>query len=388
MSRSVLIVRLCAAVAVFAIAVVLVGHHLGLPVPGCGEVCSRVQSLWFSGFFVVAMVGSSAGCVVTLIRQDEAGYRRVAWLQGAAAIVAAGIAIEGKLFCPLCVVTQGLWAVMALEATPLRWVRIAAAPCSILAAFAVMDAIDFSRPIAEPVGLVMRSYEARVKGSPAAVVIFTDPLCPFCRSDEREFAMGRVPVPVLYRWKLLPQHGSAAVTLAALLESAKRRSYRGGCALQEFIYCGSPVPSQREIVAEGVKLGFSSDQIGGWMQAPEAASLEAIAEDGQLASKVGVPQVPFVCVVDTAFEYHGGPQIRPLRAGELGPMSEVTGGDWSALRSFLEPGSREENEKTDGLGEHPWSACCRRCREARAHAASGVALTEAQLRSIQGGMTP
>lgn len=320
-----------------AIGLAIAGQHLGVANGACGTQCETVRSLWFSRLFDGALLVVPLFSVVLLLRGDSLWYRRVAYMQGAAALVAISITVIDRLYCPYCMAAQSLWIFVALEALPKLPARLVAAPFLVVACFILQDALVQSRPLSPPVSFLRRNYEPVVRGTPAAMVIFTDPLCPYCRSDAHRFMDSASPLPVLYRWKLLPQHGELAVRLACLIESAKERDAERGSALQLFVYSGLNPPTSGEIEAAANQIGFARADVHEWLVRPEAESLNRIADDGRLATALGLEQVPSLCTVTTVAANSGSPRLRRFGTREMAMFQQITGKDFSVFNVFLDP---------------------------------------------------
>lgn len=302
----------------------------------CGAGCRIVQDRWYSPLFLVGLTLGSSFLVASQFTWSDQIRRRIALCLGICALVALGAMSIERSFCSLCFAAQSIWLALALEATGSIGFRVVALAIAGLGLEASYEAWNLaSRPVAKPISFEARSWERLSRVPPHAFVVFTDPYSQTCRQDERIGQPGKLGIPMLYRWKILPQDGARAVALAAALESAMRVDRQNGLELLHSAFSTASPPNEQEFISKGMELGFARAQLKTWIEQPEADSLNAIANDKKLADEMGISQIPTLCSVDPNGPDGGSVAIRPIRRNDIDAYAFMTHLDLGPLRAFL-----------------------------------------------------
>ncbi|HEY3781230.1 MAG TPA: hypothetical protein VGL56_09120 [Fimbriimonadaceae bacterium] len=198
-------------------------------------------------------------------------------------------------------------------------------------------AFTYQPKAVDPAKFSTRSYEPTLKGSPAAFVVFSDPLCDACRDAERQLELApKIKLPILYRWKIVPAHGAAAIKIAALIESVLSRNSNIGAKLRKFIFSTETLPTESSLVKEGAVLGLDPSDVKKWLASPEPASLEVIESDSTLADQAGVTALPSLYVYNTAFANAESPSISPVASiSGLTSLGLMDHDDYSPLKDLI-----------------------------------------------------
>ena len=327
--------RIALALSSVCISLVLVVGRLTGSSSICGGGCRTAQAEWYSPVFLAGLIIGSVFALVSQFTWSDVVRRRIAGLLAVAAIYACIVMVRKGDFCAMCIGAQTLCLALALEATGLVGFRILAIGCSLLGLDAAYEVWNLTgRPLASPVAFSKREGESFAKASPFAFVVFTDPYCPFCRRDERSLADANLPIPILFRWDIVPQHGVEPVRLAAALESAMRADPGRASKLLKLTFSLPAPPNEAAFVAFGVTAGFGPAQLKSWVEQPEARSLSDIAADGKLAEKLGLHQVPALCAVEDGGA-GTGPSIRAIRRQDIDAYSAMESFDLSPLKVFV-----------------------------------------------------
>jgi hypothetical protein len=316
------------------VAVLLI--HLGFQIYDCRGPCAASQQTWYASLFLIFLLTTPALVFYSSFKGKEPLTRALIATQAAAGVIAFCILLVNRVFCPLCVTAQCLFFAAFFHSLTRRPAQIASYAFCCLALLVVGKSWS-PLPLPTPATFQARVYEPRLKGSPAAFVIFSDPLCPSCRLSEEKFENSAgIGLPVLHRWKLLGSHGEAAVKLASLIESANRRNARLGENLLRFIYRGSQAPTATDIESEAASFGLTKNEVGSWLANPEPQSLAAVESDSELADSAAVGSIPSLYVLNTANADGSPPQIGAVGSiSGLEAMSSMMKQDYSPLRSFL-----------------------------------------------------
>lgn len=299
----------------------------------CGTGCRTAQDVWYSPFFLVCLAAGSVAAFYSQFWTEMETRRRIAGALGAAGVLAFGAMLSTGHFCSLCLAAQAVWVGLALEASGWLGIRIAALLITCLGLEAAYEVWGLTgRRMQGPVAFQFRNHETAAKSPPYSLVVFTDPLCPFCRQDERSRVGKPSPMPITYRWKIV--HGAEATRLAAGLESALATDRAKGLKLFSDVYAAPAPPNEGKFISLGIADGFAPDQLKAWIETPDASSLAAIANDGILADRIGIEVVPTLCAVDSAGETPGT-NVRPIRRQDLDSYAAMTSQDFSSLRAYV-----------------------------------------------------
>ncbi|MEI7986426.1 MAG: DsbA family protein [Armatimonadota bacterium] len=185
-----------------------------------------------------------------------------------------------------------------------------------------------------PVAFKTRDYESRI--SDPAFVIFTDPLCVACRIAEKKVEAQPPNVRILFRWKLLPQHGDFALRIAAAIESTKTSELKKGNDFQKSVYTDPLPASDEDVILRAVKCGIDRQRIAELLKFPEPSSLQTIKSDGELATKLQISAVPTLAKA-SIYGDGGMPKILRLDLVSLSAFLNTSEGSQAGILKIFFP---------------------------------------------------
>lgn len=283
------------------LALLIVGRRINLMPTSCNWTCQEMTSAWYSPLFEIGAIAFSGVSLYFLFSRATIAHKATSMVQGACAIAAFAIMLAQGGLCTLCLALQFTWFATGLAAFLTRFWSVIPALFGALAIYALVgETSDNVRYALKPrPGFVFREHEPMtMKGGLAAYAIFTDPLCPACRSAAKEFYAQPTDIPYIYRWKPLTQHGDAAVRYCAALESALSQNFERGMEMVKLFYLADSA-DDKALVESGVKAGFARQDVQDWLANPDPASLLAIQKDTEYARLTDTTKVPSIRAVST-----------------------------------------------------------------------------------------
>ncbi len=283
------------------LALLIVGRRVNLMPTSCAWTCQEMTSAWYSPVFELGAVALSGVSLYFLFAKATTSHKAVSIVQGVCACVAFGAMLAEKGLCGLCFALQLTWLATALSVFLTRFWSVIPALFGALAIYALVgETSDNVRYALKPrPEFVFREHEPMsMKGGFAAYAIFTDPLCPACRSAAKEFYAQPTDIPYIYRWKPLTKHGDAAILYCAALESALSQNFNKGMEMVKLFYLADSA-DDKALIASGVKAGFDANEVQNWLANPDPASLLAIQKDAEYARLTETTKVPAIRAVST-----------------------------------------------------------------------------------------
>ncbi len=261
----------------------------------CDSSCISANESNMGGLFLAALIVGNVVLVGLRLNRQHAALKGLKIVLGVSAVLAFFVMMNRRTFCTYCALAQVSWFLLAIDslfsfhrtlallalAIPIGWI-----------ASSIWPVVGHGN--APPVIFELRDYDRIDRSLPYAMVIFGDPLCPHCRAAEAAMLKKAPPVPVLHRWKLLSQNGEKSVRLAAAIESAMRSDAAKGQQWERQILSSPDSAKTDAVLNMAVQAGFSRQQAQGWLDDPESQSLELIRQDGELASTLGVRDIPAI----------------------------------------------------------------------------------------------
>lgn len=317
-------------------------HYLGSSIGDCGWQCKEVRNLWFSPIFTFFSIALPIVAIVLHAVGDNTNYRRIALIEGGLAVIALGLTSANQWFCVVCLSIQIVWLSLAVETVKFRIIGGAAYLLTLLGLLNFLGQVSENRTLAsvKEVEFGSRPFESRISGS--TFVIFTDPLCSACRSKEQLLVAQNPKTPIIYRWKLLSQHGDFALRTACAIESALAIDTVKGFAFFKAVYA-EPLPLvDLDILKRGVSCGLDRASLTEWLRNPEQSSLQFIREDGSMANNLRIEAVP--CLAQVVIRGEGGPpKISLIDSKSLeAQISRPEFVNWKGLSIFLSPSRQND----------------------------------------------
>lgn len=268
----------------------------GVGIVPCIDQCYDVAMLPVSKPLSVLAVLFAGSQIYLLLSEKEKFLPLVTWPPALVTLATFGYLASNKLMCTVCVALGcAFWATALLSHR--KW--IVAVPGFIAVAYsALWIAAYFSPPVilvSKEVAFERRSYEPEASYGDSALVVFSDPQCPACRTFHRQMKSVNLEMAILYRWRFLPQNLPASLDAALLIEKAFSKSPGQGRQLMEVFYSLDQVLDSDAVA--GIARGYLSDtEISQALSTENTAGLTIMAADGALADGLSIIAVPMLFV--------------------------------------------------------------------------------------------
>lgn len=301
----------------------------------CKSGCAEVETLWYSNLLLVGLV---TGSIIAVTLEFIPNSRKVTVAKVgllSAALLAFALMVLAKTFCTLCFAAQLTWIGIGLTSIRTGWPYWISLTLAVIGLDISYESWQLRRPSrSSAVEFEPRSFEKLPGGSPKAFVVFTDPFCPYCRQNAQAIAILACPIPILIRWKVLPQHGEGAIRVASCIEGALSVDYAKGEDLYTSICMEPSAITEAGVKAVGSHSKFSKLDIPELLNSPSEATLESLRKDGALADTLGIAIVPTLCVVNLG-PGSEGLTIRKVNSVDLQQYEQLLNCSLEPLSTFF-----------------------------------------------------